>query len=82
MSTAKQAWTVGQLRRALADYPDDMPIVVDAVDARYPYEVIDEQIVVGIGVGTVDWGDGPQPDTLLGIECEVPSGLLRHRPGS
>jgi Family of unknown function (DUF6225) len=75
------AWTVGQLRAALAGVPDDTPLVVNAVDARLP-ECADEQVVVGAGFGTVNWGDGygAERSDLFGLDCEIPEALLRTRP--
>jgi len=77
----REAWTVGQLKAALSAIPDDTPLMVRAVDASDP-EFADEQVVVGAGFGTVDWGDGygPEPDTLFGLECEVSEALLRTKP--
>jgi Family of unknown function (DUF6225) len=77
----RAAWTVGQLKAALAGVPDDTPLVVNAADACDP-TVADEQVIVGAGFGTPDWGDGygPEPDTLFGLDCEIPEELLRTRP--
>jgi hypothetical protein len=75
------AWTVGQLRAALAAIPDDTPLVVNAVDTSAP-DFADEQVLVGAGFGTVNWGDGygPEPDTFFGLDCEMPERLLRKKP--
>jgi hypothetical protein len=75
------AWTVGQLRAALAGIPDDTPLVVNAVDTSDP-ECADEQVVVGAGFGTVDWGDGYglEQDVLFGLDCEMPEAQLSTRP--
>ncbi len=75
------AWTAGQLKAALAVIPDDTPLAVNAVDTSDP-DVADEQVIVGAGSGTVDWGDGygPERDAIFGLECEIPEGLLRTRP--
>jgi len=75
------AWTVGQLKAALAEIPDDTPLVVNAVDTSDP-NVADEQVIVCAGFGMVDWGDGygPERDAIFGLECEIPEALLRTRP--
>ncbi len=75
------AWTVGQLKAALAAIPDDTPLVVNAVDTSAP-EFADEQVVAGAGFGTVNWGDGygPERDVFFGLDCEMPEGLLRTKP--
>jgi hypothetical protein len=77
----RAAWTARQLKAALAGIPEDTPLVVNAVDANYP-DLADEQVIVGAGFGTVDWGDGygPEPDGVLGLDCEIPEGLLRIKP--
>jgi len=77
----RAAWSVGQLKRALAAIPDDTPLVVNAVDTSDP-QVADEQVVVGAGFGVVNWGDGygPERDAFFGLDCEMPEGLLRSKP--
>lgn len=77
----RAAWSVGQLREALAAIPDDTPLVVNAVDTSDP-EAADEQVVTGAGFGTVNWGDGYgfERDTLFGLDCEMPEALLRSKP--
>ncbi len=77
----RAAWTVGQLKAALAVIPDDTPLVVNAVDTSDP-GFADEQVIVGAGFGTVNWGDGygSERDAIFGLECEIPEGLLRTRP--
>jgi len=78
----RAAWTVGQLRAALAGLPDDTPLVVNAAGTGDP-NVADEQVIVGAGFGSVNWGDGygVERDTLFGLDCEMPEELLRKRPG-
>ena len=75
------AWTVGQLKAALAEIPDDTPLVVNAVAADDP-DFADSQVIVGAGFGTVNWGDGygDERDTIFGLDCEMPEGELRTRP--
>ena len=77
----RAAWTVGQLKAALAAIPDDTPLVVNAVDTSDP-NAADEQVIVGAGFGMVDWGDGygPERDAIFGLECEIPEGPLWTRP--
>jgi hypothetical protein len=78
----RAAWTVGQLRAALAGIPDDTPLVVNTADACDP-AVADEQVIVDARFGAADWGDGygPEPDTMFGLDCAIPGGLPRTRPG-
>ena len=77
----RAAWSVGQLKEALATIPGDTPLVVNAVDTGNP-QVADEQVVVGAGFGLLNWGDGYgfERDTLFGLDCEMPEGLLRSKP--
>ena len=77
----RAAWTAGQLKAALAGLPDDTPLAVNAVDTTDP-AVVDEQVIVGAGFGTVDWGDGygPEPGKIFGLVCEIPERPLQTRP--
>jgi len=77
----RAAWSAGQLKRALAAIPDGTPLVVNAVDTSDP-QVADEQVVVGAGFGTVNWGDGygPERDAFFALDCEMPEGTLRSKP--
>jgi hypothetical protein len=63
--------------------PDGTPLVANAVDYSDP-NVVDEQVIVGAGFGTINWGDGygPEPDAVFGLQCEIPEAedLLRTRP--
>ncbi|MGW1980732.1 DUF6225 family protein [Streptomyces sp. NPDC001889] len=43
--TDRVPFTVGALRRALADYPDDTPLRVAVPDADYPNDVADDGFV-------------------------------------
>jgi hypothetical protein len=72
------AWTVGQLRKALADFPDDMPVRVAPLeepggDLEAPLQVVTN---TGIRVPGVE-GTG-QDAELAGdyvtLECDYPSG--------
>ena len=47
---AVQAWTVGQLRDALAGLPDDLPIIVDVAEEPGG-DTVQEQVVVHAGFG-------------------------------
>jgi Family of unknown function (DUF6225) len=75
------AWTVGQLKAALVRVPDDTPLKVNVADLVDP-GVADEQVVVGAGFGTVNWGDGygPEADTNFALDCEWPEELLYTKP--
>jgi hypothetical protein len=80
-TTVSAAWTVGQLRAALAGLPDDTPLVVNVADLNDP-SVCDEQVLVSAGFGTINWGDGygPEPDTVFGLNCEIPDHDMRTKP--
>jgi Family of unknown function (DUF6225) len=77
----RAAWTVGQLRAALAGIPDDAPLAANTADPN-DHGVSDDQVIVGAGFGTVDWGDGygAEPDSVFGLQCEIPEDLLSKRP--
>jgi Family of unknown function (DUF6225) len=77
----RAAWTVGQLKTALAAIPDATALVVNVADPSDPH-VADEQVIVGAGFGTIDWGDGrgPQTDPVFGLDCEIPERLMRLAP--
>jgi hypothetical protein len=47
---AVQAWTVGQLRDALAGLPDDLPIIVDVAEEPGD-DTVQEQVVIDAGFG-------------------------------
>lgn len=64
-------WTVGQLRDALAEHPDDMPLRVAVPDAKHPdLYVDDDYVVTGAGIGSAQWADerGTVLDDYLTIE--------------
>jgi hypothetical protein len=77
----RAAWTARQLKAALAGLPDDTPLAVNVVDITDPH-VVDGQVIVGAGFGTVNWGDGygPEPGKIFGLECEIPERQLETRP--
>ena len=77
----RAAWTAGELKAALAGIPDDTPLAVNAVDITDP-NVADEQVIVGAGFGTVNWGDGygPEQSKIFGLDCELPERQLETRP--
>jgi hypothetical protein len=77
----RAAWTVRQLKAALAPIPDDTPLKVNVADPDDP-GTSDEQVIVSAGFGTVDWGDGYgfQADTTFALNCEWPEELLCTRP--
>lgn len=64
-------WAVGQLRAALAEYPDDMPLQVAVPGLTHPDLYVDEDFVVtGAGIGSARWEDerGTVPNDYLTIE--------------
>lgn len=72
-----EAWTVGQLRNALAGLPDDLPIIVDAAEPGS--DLVQEQVVIHVGFGHgVDGQSEPFTGRELRIGCEFPSGTY-HR---
>jgi len=77
----RAALTAGQLKAALAAVPDDTQLVVNVADPTDP-ATCDEQVIVGAGFGTVDWGDGygPERSPLFGLDCEWPEDLLWTKP--
>jgi hypothetical protein len=77
----RAAWTVGQLKAALVGIPDDTPLAVNAVDTADP-DFADDQIIVGAGFGTIDWGDGygRKPSKVFGLNCEIPESPLETKP--
>ena len=64
--------TVGQLRAALEDIPDDTPLIVNAADLDNPRGV-HEQAITSTSFGLVDWGDGYglEPDNVFALNCHV-----------
>ena len=72
------AWTVGQLRAALADMPDDFPVLVFTAEEPGGRDLAPEQVVIhaapwahnGLGSGTPDFFE---------IGCEFPSGQYIRR---
>ncbi|GAA2295441.1 hypothetical protein GCM10010149_49670 [Nonomuraea roseoviolacea subsp. roseoviolacea] len=74
-SLGRRAWTIGQLRAAIADLPDKAPFVIHVeVDDDGEYDEYEDQIVVGAGYGEVDWEDG------YGAEADPLFGLVSTRP--
>jgi hypothetical protein len=77
------AWTVGQLRKALADFPDDMPVRVAPLEEPGGDLEAPLQVVTGTEVRPFAAGDGAggpldgSPDTAeeyVTLECDYPSG--------
>lgn len=69
----RAAFTVGQLRQALAGLPDHLPVAVSAPSA--PGQPADhELVIVGVGHGWVTEGDESYIDATLGIQCDYASG--------
>ncbi|WP_455837085.1 DUF6225 family protein [Pseudarthrobacter siccitolerans] len=76
---AVQAWTVGQLRDALAGLPDDLPIIVDVAEEPGG-DTVQEQVVVHAGFGHgVDGRGEPFVGRDFRIGCEFPSGMYLQR---
>ena len=79
------AWTVGELRKALADFPDDMPVRVAPLedpggDLEAPLQVVTGTEVRPFagaagngGPMNGDRGDGVS-DEYVTLECDYPSG--------
>lgn len=74
-------WTVGQLRAALADLPDNTPLAVHAPNFN-DNAVYDELVLTDAGFGTVDWGEGfgPEPSSVFALVCQPPTENLEQRP--
>ena len=89
------AWTVGQLRKALADFPDDMPVRVAPLEE--PGGDLEAPLQVVTNTELRDFADGPgavQPHpadqggnqrvneagTYLTLECDFPSGEYSRLP--
>ena len=76
---AVQAWTVGQLRDALAGLPADLPIIVDVAEEPGG-DTVQEQVVVHAGFGHgVDGRGEPFVGREFRIGCEFPSGTYLQR---
>ena len=76
---AVQAWTVGQLRDALAGLPDDLPIIVDVAEEPGG-DTVQEQVVIDAGFGHgVDGRGEPFVGRELRIGCDYPSGPYLQR---
>lgn len=69
----RPAWTIGQLRAAIAHLPDDAPFTVTV--ATHEDGICDTQIVTDAGSGWIDWGDGygRERDPLLSLYAYWPS---------
>jgi hypothetical protein len=89
------AWTVGQLRKALADFPDDMTVRVAPLeepggDLEAPLQVVTNtevrEFADAPGGGQPRLG-GPGDDqrgngtgAYVTLECDFPSGEYSHLP--
>lgn len=71
------AWTIGMLRAAIADIPDDTLLVINAPDFTDPDFVV-EQVVVGTGPTE---RNAPEQGQVFGLNCEVPEGPMELRAG-
>jgi Family of unknown function (DUF6225) len=79
-------WTVGQLRKALTDFPDDMPVRVAPLedpggDLEAPLQVVTGTEVRtfaagdgALGGGGVGGGSPDEADEYVTLECDYPSG--------
>jgi hypothetical protein len=85
------AWTVGQLRKALADFPDDMAVRVAPLeepggDLEAPLQVITNTEVresadgPGTGQSSPASPGASEPGTYVTLECDFPSGEYSRRP--
>ena len=70
---AVQAWTVGQLREALAGLPDDLPIIVDVAEEPGG-DTVQEQVVVHAG-----FGHGVMAGGSRSLEGNFGSAVSSHR---
>ncbi len=81
------AWTIGQLRKALADFPDDMPVRVAPLEEPGGDLEAPLQVVTGTEVRPFASGDGEPLSGGQGasegqgasgeyvtLECDFPSG--------
>ena len=77
------AWTVGLLRKALADFPDDMPVRVAPLEEPGGDLEAPLQVVTGTEVRPFTDGDGDgEPfgegqdaaEEYVTLECDYPSG--------
>ncbi len=74
------AWTVGQLREALANLPDDMPVALAVPDNGRPIPLRDsyddEWVVTGADFLVSQWHDerGEQLDRHLTLMVDRPTG--------
>lgn len=74
-----KAWTVGQIRAALAGLPDDLPVIVDVAEEPGG-ELSDEQVVTNVGFGYgIDAAGEPYVGRPLRIGCEFPTGTYYRR---
>lgn len=83
------AWTVGQLRKALADFPDDMPVRVAPLEEpggelEAPLQVVTNAEVRGFADASGDVGPAGPGGELSGdyvtLECDFPSGEYYREP--
>jgi hypothetical protein len=69
---AVNAWTVGDLRKALDGAPDDLPLIVFVADEPGG-NTVDEQVVIGAGPRNDKGSEGAPPDGFE-VGCGFPSG--------
>jgi hypothetical protein len=83
------AWTVGQLRKALAGFPDDMPVRVAPLEEpggelEAPLQVVTSAEVRAFADASGDVRPAPPGGELSGdyvtLECDFPSGEYYREP--
>ena len=68
------AWTVGQIRKALADFPDDMPVRVAPLEEPGGELEAPLQVVTGAERRFADGAGGDGAGDYMTLECDYPSG--------
>jgi hypothetical protein len=85
------AWTVGQLRKALADFPDDMAIRIAPLEE--PGGDLEAPLQVVTNTEVREFGDAPssgrppaagrggdESGEYVTLECDFPSGEYSRQP--
>jgi hypothetical protein len=79
------AWTVGQLRKALADFPDDMAVRVAPLEE--PGGDLETPLQVVTSTELRDFADAPggnqrgnESGAYVTLECDFPSGEYSRLP--
>jgi hypothetical protein len=77
------AWTVGQLRKALADFPDDMPVRVAPLEEPGGELEAPLQVVTNADVrvfADASGTSGGLSGDYVTLECDFPSGEYYQEP--